>query len=118
VGISPAPGEIPKGLVERLGSLLLAFQAFQPIIYPHTRRKSETQLQLLVKPQPQLSPAEAERFKIRTMVERVFVRLKDEFGAVNIRVRGAKKMMALLMFRLLALTVDQLLRLHRQPYYT
>jgi len=85
----------------------------QPIIYPHTRRKSETQLPLLVKPQPHLSPAEAERFKIRTMVERVFARLKDEFGAVNIRVRGAKKMIAHLMCSLLALTVDQLLRLHR-----
>jgi len=85
----------------------------QPIIYPHTRRKSETQLPLPVKPQPQLSPAEAERFKIWTIVERVFARLKDEFGAVNIRVRGAKKMMAHLMFSLLALTVDQLLGLHR-----
>ena len=28
VGISPALGEIPKGLVERVGSLLLAFHAF------------------------------------------------------------------------------------------
>ena len=85
----------------------------QPIINPHTRRKSKTQLPLLVKPQPQLCPAQAERYKIRTMVERVFSRLKDEFGANSIRVRGAKKVMAHLMFSLLALTVDQLLRLHR-----
>lgn len=28
VGISPAVGEIPKGLVERVGSLLSAFHAF------------------------------------------------------------------------------------------
>lgn len=48
----------------------------QPIIHPHTRRKSETQLPLLVKLQPQLGPAKAERYKIRTMVERVFGRLK------------------------------------------
>ena len=46
------------------------------------------------------------------MVERVFSRLKDEFGANSIRVRGAKKVMAHLMFSVLALTVDQLLRLN------
>lgn len=45
------------------------------------------------------------------MVERVFSRLKDEFGARLIRVRGASKMMAHLMFGVLALTVDQLLKL-------
>ena len=84
----------------------------QPIINPHTRPKSETQLPLLVKLQPQLGPAKAERYKIRTMVERVFGRLKDEFGANRIRVRGAEKVMAHLMFSVLALTVDQLLRLH------
>ena len=85
----------------------------QPIINPHTRRKSETQLPLLVKLQPQLGPAKAERYKIRTMVERVFGRLKDVFGADRIRVRGAKKVMAHLLFSVLALTVDPLLRLHR-----
>ena len=37
------------------------------------------------------------------MVERVFSRLKDEFGA--------RKIMAHLMFGVLALTVDQLLKL-------
>ena len=78
---------------------------------PHTRRKSKTQLPNLVKLPPQLCPAKAERYKIRTMVERVFSRLKDEFGANSIRVRGAKKVMAHLMFSVLALTVDQLLRL-------
>ncbi len=85
----------------------------QPIINPHTRPAPKTQLPSRVKPQPQLSPAEADRHKERTMVERVFGRLKDEFGAREIRVRGAKKVMAQLMFGVLALTVDQLLRLHR-----
>jgi len=84
----------------------------QPIIQPHTRPRSKTQLPVRVKPQPQLCPAQAERFKTRTMVERVFGRLKDEFGAGQFRVRGAKKVMAHLMFGVLALTVDQLLRLH------
>ncbi|MFN0100499.1 MAG: IS5/IS1182 family transposase, partial [Bryobacteraceae bacterium] len=53
------------------------------------------------------------RFKNRTMVERGFSRLKDEFLSSQIRVRGAKKVMAQMMFGVLALTVDQLLRLHR-----
>ena len=69
------------------------------------------QLPNLVKLPPQLCPAKAERYNIRTMVERVFSRLKDEFGANTIRVRGAKKVMAHLMFSVSALTVDQLLRL-------
>ena len=55
--------------------------------------------------------AEQERFAERTMVERVFSRLKDEFGARLIRVRGADKIMAHLMFGVIALTVDQLLKL-------
>ena len=45
------------------------------------------------------------------MVERVYSRLKDEFGARSIRVRGASKIMAHLMFGVLALTVDHLLKL-------
>jgi len=55
--------------------------------------------------------AEQDRFVERTMVERVFSRLKDEFGARHIRVRGASKIMAHLMFGVVALTVDQLLKL-------
>ena len=57
------------------------------------------------------TPAEERRFTLRTMVERVYSRLKDEFGARFIRVRGASKIMAHLMFGVLALTVDQLLKL-------
>ena len=45
------------------------------------------------------------------MSERVNARLKDEFGASKIRVRGAAKIMAHLMFGVIALTVDQWLRL-------
>jgi len=57
------------------------------------------------------TPAQAQRFASRTMVERVYSRLKDEFGARFLRVRGASKIMAHLMFGVLALTVDQLLKL-------
>jgi IS5 family transposase len=56
-------------------------------------------------------PHEAERYKERTTVERVNSRLKDEFGGRYVRVRGHSKVMAHLMFGLLALTVNQILRL-------
>jgi hypothetical protein len=86
-----------------------------PIIAPHPRRgtKKPSQMQKVFpdKPTPQLSWAEQERYKTRTMSERVNARLKDEFGASQIRVRGAAKVMAHLMFGILALTVDQWLRM-------
>jgi transposase len=59
----------------------------------------------------ELTWAEQDRLRERTMVERVYSRLKDEFGGRSIRVRGATKIMAHLMFGVLALTVDQLLKL-------
>jgi len=46
----------------------------------------------------------------RSTAERVNARLKDEFGGRMVRVRGDKKVMAHLMFGLIALTVDQLMR--------
>ena len=58
-----------------------------------------------------LDAAEKQRYRERTMIERVNGRLKDEFGGREIRVRGAAKVMAHLMFGILALTADQLLRL-------
>ena len=86
-----------------------------PIIAPHPRRgtKKPSQLPKAFPPTatPELSWAERERFKERTMSERVNARLKDEFGASQIRVRGAAKVMAHLMFGLLVLTVDQWRRL-------
>lgn len=59
----------------------------------------------------QLSWAEQARYQERTMVERVNSRLKDEFGGRTVRVRGAVKVMAHLMFGVLALTADQILKL-------
>jgi hypothetical protein len=58
----------------------------------------------------QQAPHEQIRFRERTAVERVYARLKDEFGGRWVRVRGHAKVMAHLMFGILALTVDQLLR--------
>ena len=53
---------------------------------------------------------EDQRYKERSTVERVNGRLKDEFGGRNVRVRGHAKVMCHLMFGILALTADQLLR--------
>ena len=54
---------------------------------------------------------EAVRYRERSVVKRVNRRLKDEFGGRLIRVRGHAKIMCYLMFGLLALTADQLMRL-------
>ena len=51
------------------------------------------------------------RYNERSASERVNARLKDEFGARNVRVRGHAKVMCHLMFGVLALTADQLMRL-------
>ena len=51
------------------------------------------------------------RFRIRSGVERTNARLKDEFGGRHVRVRGHAKVACHLMFGILALTVDQLIRL-------
>lgn len=73
-----------------------------PIIDGHTRRGGV---------KPQFAPHEAQRYKERTTIERVFARLKEEFGARMVRVRGPSKVMTSLMFGIIALTADQLLKL-------
>lgn len=72
-----------------------------PIIDPNNRKGEKREL----------DPAQKIRFRERSTVERVNARLKDEFGGRMIRVRGAVKIMAHLMFGILALTADQLLRM-------
>ena len=52
-----------------------------------------------------------ELYKIRTVAERANARLKDEFGARNLRVRGHAKAMCHLMFGVAALAADGLVRL-------
>jgi hypothetical protein len=73
--------------------------------------KSQAKAIPMGKPKRELTWAEQDRYKERTMVERVNGRLKDEFGGRNVRVRGAAKVITHLMFGILALTVDQLLKL-------
>ena len=70
-----------------------------PII-PYQKRGSQ---------KPEWAPHEQVRYGERSAVERVFSRLKDPSGAAHVRVRGAAKVMAHLMFGILALTADQIL---------
>ena len=81
-----------------------AKRGHEAIIKPIKRKRN--------KPIPgadELTAEEKERFKRRTVVEQMNARLKDEFGGRIIYVRGAAKVMAHLMFGIVALTVDQLL---------
>lgn len=72
-----------------------------PLVDFNHRRESDTR---------EFLPHEKQRYKERSTAERVNARLKDEFGAMMIRVRGHAKIMAHLMFGVVALTVDQLMR--------
>lgn len=86
-----------------------------PIIDAHPRRDAsqKAELQAEAKRQKLLNYDYAEdvRYRERTTVERVNARLKDEFGGRTIRVRGNAKVMCHLMFGILALAADQILRL-------
>jgi len=66
-----------------------------PIVTPHPRRNGRSQSELpkvfTAKRAPELTWAQQDRFHERTAVERVYARLKDEFGGRNIRVPGAAK---------------------------
>lgn len=51
------------------------------------------------------------RYNERTAAERTNSRLKDEFGACKLRVRGLAKVACHLMFGVSVLTADQLMKL-------
>jgi len=76
-----------------------------PIIDKNPRRKDE----------PPMAPAIKARYGSRTSVERVFSMLKDNHGGKHVRVRGARKVMAHLMFGMLVITAVQLFRLLPYP---
>ena len=58
-----------------------------------------------------MAPHEAVRYNERTAVERFNSRMKESFGAGNVMVRGAQKVKMHLMFGVIALFADQLLKL-------
>jgi Transposase DDE domain/Transposase domain (DUF772) len=90
-----------------------------PIIDVNTRRNTKLKEELKAEEKRfellHLEKPEDRRYNGRTNAERVNARLKDEFGGRMIRVRGYAKVMAHLMFGILALTADQLMRLVAQP---
>jgi hypothetical protein len=86
-----------------------------PIIDVHPRRDQAQKAELQAEAQRckllNFNYAEDVRYRERTTVERVNGRLKDEFGGRWVRVRGNAKVMCHLMFGILALAADQILRL-------
>jgi hypothetical protein len=59
----------------------------------------------------EFAPHEAQRYKTRSGAERCNARLKDEFGARHVQVRGHAKVMCHLMLGVVALCADQFTRL-------
>ena len=86
-----------------------------PIIDVNPRRNKELKQELKDEKQRidllNIKTPSAQRYNERSNVERVNGRLKDEFGGKMVRVKGHAKVMAHLMFGIIALTADQLLRL-------
>jgi hypothetical protein len=86
-----------------------------PIIDAHPRRDAAQKTELHAEEKRRrllnFNYAEDVRYRERTTVERVNARLKDEFGGRTIRVRGNAKVMCHLMFGIIALAADQILRL-------
>jgi len=58
-----------------------------------------------------MAPHEAQRYKIRTTAERSNARLKEDFGADNVMVKGHAKVSLHLMLGVVVLFADQLIRL-------
>ncbi len=84
-----------------------------PIIDPNPRSKDKKKVleaETKSRKEANYTLAEDKRYNERSNVERVNGRIKDEFGARMIRVRGHGKVMAHLMFGIVALTVDQMMK--------
>jgi hypothetical protein len=58
-----------------------------------------------------MAPHEAQRYKIRSSAERANSRLKEDFGANNVMVKGHRKVTLHLMIAVITLFADQLMRL-------
>jgi DDE family transposase/transposase-like protein DUF772 len=84
-----------------------------PIIDPKPRRgtKAEHAAEARAKRRANYQLAEERRYDERTASERVNGSLKDNYGACDVRVRGHDKVFCHLMFGVLALTIEQFMRL-------
>ena len=84
-----------------------------PIIDANPRRggKPENEAEARAKRCAGYRLAEDLRYNERSAAERVNSALKDSYGGRTVRVRGHAKVFCHLMFGILALTVEQLMRL-------
>lgn len=86
-----------------------------PLVDKNPRRDKELQAEIKAEGKARKAlnwvPAEDKRYNMRTTAERANSRLKDEFGACKVRVRGHIKVACHLMFGVLALAADQLMKL-------
>lgn len=77
---------------------------------PKRGKKAEVELELKAKRHANYKTSQMLRYNQRSSVERLNGRLKDEFNGRMIRVKGQAKVMSHLMFGIIALTVDQLMK--------
>jgi transposase len=86
-----------------------------PIIDENPRRSKERKKEIKLEQKGRkyagYKLAENIRYNERSTVERVNGRLKDDFNGRMVRVKGAKKVMAHLMFGIIALTTSQLMKI-------
>jgi hypothetical protein len=83
-----------------------------PIIDSNPRNgKAEAQAEACAKRRANYKLAEDVRYNQRTSAERVNSNLKDNCGAAHIRVRGSEKVFCHLMFGIVVVTVEQMMRL-------
>jgi len=86
-----------------------------PLIDKNPRRNKEQKAELKAEAKAQktlnFETPEKRRYKERSTAERANARLKDEFGASKVRVRGGSKVACHLLFGVLVLAADQLLRI-------
>jgi hypothetical protein len=84
-----------------------------PIIDPNPGRggKAEAEAEALAKQRVGYKTAEDIRYNERSGAERVNSALKDNYGGRSVRVRGHTKVLCHLMFGILTLTVEQVMRL-------
>jgi hypothetical protein len=84
-----------------------------PIIDAKPRRglKAQAAAEALARRSAGYAPAEEIRYNERSSAERVNSALKDNYGGRTVRVRGHAKVFCHLMFGILALTAEQLMRL-------
>lgn len=86
-----------------------------PIVPEQCRRDKQLKAEMTAEAKARrtinFQTAEQVRYRERTTAERANARLKDELGGRFVRVRGHAKVMCHLMFGVLALAVDQLMRL-------